>query len=127
MDRKSGNRGIIVTGGRLDADQIAVGKGAQANKYIAARSQPLPDAELQKIWQVLGQLQDALLAGEHREGNTRQALESTREVADQLTLERPDRKKILSRLESILVSVSSSETLVGLVKLLRDTVIRALV
>jgi uncharacterized protein YqeY len=111
MDQPRRNEGIIVTGGTVTADQIAVGHKARAvKKSIGA----VGDRGRDEVAQALEELVRVLQAHAAQLDDAEELLDASRTVADELAKEKPNKRTVGAVLASIgeaagnLVSVVSA-------------------
>jgi uncharacterized protein YqeY len=112
------NEGIIVTGGTVSADQIAVGRNARAVKKSIGAVQ---DKGRDEVAEALEALVAVLQEHAAQLDDVEELLDATRTVADELAKEKPNKRTVGAVLASIgdaarnLVSVVSAVDRLGAV------------
>lgn len=116
------NEGIILQGGSIQADQIAVGRNAQAIKTIDAASDSLAQKGLQEIQEKLQQLVKALEQNGNALDNQSEILDSTAVVAEELKKDKPNKLTLNAMLEGIAQGVKSVSTIATAVEALKQVI-----
>lgn len=117
------NEGIIVSGGNVAADQIAVGKGAVARKVVYGTD---GSDSLRQIQQQIEDLRAMLLQHASALPSAQELSRQTDEIAAELANPAPNRGRIASMFESMLSATKQVAELAASVVSLRDVVARAL-
>jgi hypothetical protein len=99
----SANEGIWMSGGRIDAGALAVGRGARASHGPAAMADP----ERAEIDRRLEELLRRLEVDAGRLENSEEVRDATQVVADELRKDRPNKTTITGVLTGIAAAVAS--------------------
>ena len=113
------NEGIYMTGGTINAEQLAVGRKARAVKIVSLADQALDRKGLQDIREKLDELVNILTAHADALDNPDEVLDSTEAVAAELSKDKPNKltlTAILSGLASSVQSVAAVATAVEALK-----------
>lgn len=116
--RGSGNEGIWMSGGRIDAGALAVGRGAQA---IQGRDAD-PDPARAEVYRRLEELLRRLEADAERLENPEEVRDATQVVADELRKDKPNKTTITGVLTSIAAAVTSVSGLASATDALLESV-----
>jgi hypothetical protein len=103
------NNGIIVSGGTLNADVVAVGPGANAGKVVGVDSRTTVVARLDELLRALGS---------HDAGSPERAAAVTAasSLKVEVAKERPDHKKVSTFLAQLVAAASSISAVAGAVQ-----------
>lgn len=101
------NEGIYMTGGTINAEQIAAGRQARAIKIVSSADQALEQKGLQEIREKLDELVNALTTHAEALENPDEVLDSTEAVAEELSKDRPNKLTLTAILSAIASSVQS--------------------
>ncbi len=119
MDRNMPNEGLIITGGTINADQVAVGKYARAIKIA---NEALAQKGMQEIQVRLDELVQALNNHASDLDNPDEVRDSTEVVAKELSKDKPNRLTITSVLNGIASSVQSVTAIAVAVEALKNAI-----
>ena len=119
MDTNRRNEGLIITGGTINADQIAVGPYAQA---IKAANEALTQKGMQEIRVRLDELVQALNNHAGALGNPDEVRDSTEVVAKELSKEKPNKLTLTAVLTGIASSVQSVSAIAVAVEALKNAI-----
>jgi hypothetical protein len=122
MSEYSKNEGIIQQGGEIDANQLAVGRGAAATNIITTTREALEQKGLKEISDKLNEL--IRLISEHSKSldHSEAVLGSTRVVAEELSRDKPNKFAIMAILDGIANGVKSVASIVSSVETLKGSV-----
>lgn len=119
MDTNRPNEGLIITGGTINADQIAVGKYAQAiktaNEALTQKGMQEIRVRLDELVQALNNHADALV-------NPDEVRDSTEMVAKELSKEKPNKLTLGAVLNGIALSVQSVTAITVAVEALKNAI-----
>jgi hypothetical protein len=119
MDTNRPNEGLIITGGTINADQIAVGKYAQAiktaNEALTQKGMQEIQVRLDELVQALNNHSDALV-------NPDEVRDSTAVVAKELSKEKPNKLTLIAVLNGIASSVQSVTAIAVAVEALKNAI-----
>jgi len=101
------NEGIQISGGRIEAGALAVGRGAQAHNVVRMASRELEDRGHADLGQRLEELLRQLDAHAAQLSNAQELKDSTRLVAEELVKDRPNKTTVTGVLAGIAQSVKS--------------------
>ena len=113
------NEGIYMTGGTINAEQIAVGRKARATKIVSSANQALEQKGLQEVRDKLDELVNALTTHADALDNPDEVLDSAEVVAEELSKDKPNKltlTAILSGIASSAQSVAAIATAVDALK-----------
>lgn len=96
-----------MTGGTINAEQIAAGRQARAIKIVSSADQALEQKGLQEIREKLDELVNALTTHAEALENPDEVLDSTEAVAEELSKDRPNKLTLTAILSAIASSVQS--------------------
>jgi len=119
MDTNMPNEGLIITGGTINADQVAVGKYARAIKIA---NEALAQKGMQEIQVRLDELVQALNNHASDLDNPDEVRDSTEVVAKELSKDKPNRLTITSVLNGIASSVQSVTAIAVAVEALKNAI-----
>lgn len=120
--RSSGNEGIIMTGGTIKAEQVAVGKNAHAVKIMSAAKESLEQKGLHEIWDKLEQLEKTLNTYGSSLGNRDEIDGATKEIAKELSKDKPNKITVTGILEGVANGVKSVANIATSVEALKKVV-----
>ena len=119
MDTNRPNEGLIITGGTINADQIAVGKYAQAiktaNEALTQKGMQEIQVRLDELVQALNNHSDALV-------NPDEVRDSTAVVAKELSKEKPNKLTLIAVHNGIASSVQSVTAIAVAVEALKNAI-----
>lgn len=95
------NHGIIVSGGAFHADQVAVGRNAQAVKNIYGIAHELQASGKEEIATQLTELIELLKARQGDIQESEEVIQAVQQVAEELQKEKPNRLTLKSLLNGI--------------------------
>ena len=98
---KSGNEGIYISGGSLNADQIAVGKGSTAIKNIYGSVQSLEDSGKQDVATAVRDLITVLEQCSDQIKDKQEIIEAIQQVAEEADKESPSKVSLKGLLSGI--------------------------
>ncbi|MEU4424105.1 hypothetical protein AB0F81_26045 [Actinoplanes sp. NPDC024001] len=101
------NEGIIVTGGRIDAGALAVGRGARAEQVVHQAATDLAARGQAELAQALEELIRRIDEHAAQLANAGELKESAQVVAEELTRDEPNRTTVTGVLAGIAESVKS--------------------
>lgn len=107
MDKGYRNEGIYITGGSFQADQVTVGRNAQATKILNTANEQLEQKGLTEVRDRLDELLKAVTANAGSLNNPDEVLDSTEVVAKELAKDEPNKLTIVGVLNGIADSVRS--------------------
>ncbi|HLX59102.1 MAG TPA: hypothetical protein VKR83_18945 [Ktedonobacteraceae bacterium] len=116
------NEGIYITGGAINADQIAVGRNARAMKIVSSANEALERKGLQEIRDRLDELVNALTTHADALENPDELLDSAEVVAEELSKEKPNKFTLTSILSGIASSVQSVATIAAAAEALKHAI-----
>ena len=119
MDRNVPNEGLIITGGTINADQVAVGKYARAIKNA---NEALAQKGMQEIQVRLDELVQALNNHASALENPDEVRDSTEVVAKELSKDKPNKLTITAVLNGIASSVQSVTAIAVAVEALKNVI-----
>ena len=96
-----------MTGGSINADQMAVGRSAQATKILSTANDALEQKGLTEIRDKLDELLKEITAHADSLHNPDEVLDSTKAVAEELSKDKPNKLTITGILNGIVESVGS--------------------
>lgn len=105
----SGNEGIYISGGSLNADQVAVGKGSMAIKNIYGSVQSLEDSGKQDVAKAVRDLITALEQHSDQIKDKQEIIEAIQHVAEEADKESPSKvslKGILSGIKNVVEPIT---------------------
>lgn len=105
------NEGIQMSGGRIEAGALAVGRGARAHNVVKTVKSELEDRGHTELGQRLEELLRQLDAHASLLSNAEELKESTQLVAEELVKDRPNKTTVTGVLASIAESVNSVASL----------------
>ena len=97
----SGNEGIYISGGSLNADQIAVGKGSTAIKNIYGSVQSLEDSGKQDVATAVRDLITVLEQCSDQIKDKQEIIEAIQQVAEEADKESPSKVSLKGLLSGI--------------------------
>lgn len=113
------NEGLIITGGTINADQIAVGKYAQAiktaNEALTLKGMQEIRVRLDELVHARNNHSDALV-------NPDEVRDSTEMVAKELSKEKPNKLTLVAMLNGIALSVQSVTAIAVAVEALKNAI-----
>ena len=122
MQRSTGNEGFIMTGGTINATNVAGGKGAKISTYQRQADEALAEKGLDTVRQRL----DELIALIEQHGaslsDSEQVMESTAVVAQELARDKPNKITIGGILTSLAETVASATAVATAVHALKGAV-----
>jgi hypothetical protein len=101
------NEGIIISGGTLSADVLAVGRGAQAIKNVSASADALEAAGSADIAGCLRTLVEAITAHAEDLEAPAELAQSTELVANELTSAKPNKLTLRALLDGLVRAAGS--------------------
>lgn len=107
MRRTEHNEGIQMSGGRIEAGALAVGRGARASNVVGAARRELEERGHAELGQRLEELLRQLEAHASRLANADELRESTQLVAEELVKDRPNKTTVTGVLAGIVEGVKS--------------------
>lgn len=107
LDKDPRNEGIYMTGGSIQADQMAVGRSARATKILSTASDNLEQKGLTELRDKLAELLREIDAHADALHNPDEVLDSTEVVAEELAKDKPNKLTITAVLNGIVDSVGS--------------------
>jgi hypothetical protein len=107
LNRDSRNEGIYMTGGSINADQIAVGRSAQAQKISNIANDALEQKGLTEVRDKLDELLKEITVHADSLRNSDEVLDSTKAVAEELAKDKPNKLTIMGVINGIADSVGS--------------------
>lgn len=107
MGRTGHNEGIQMSGGRIEAGALAVGRGAQASNVVGAARRELEERGHAELGHQLEEFLRQLDAHASRLSNADELKEATGLVAEELVKDRPNKTTVTGVLASIVESVKS--------------------
>jgi len=119
VDTNRQNEGLIITGGTINADQIAVGKYAQA---IKTANEVLTQKGMQEIQVRLDELVQALNNHSAALVNPVEVCDSTAVVANELSKEKPNKLTLIAVLNGIASSAQSVTAIAIAVEALKNAI-----
>lgn len=122
MTKNYRNDGIIQTGGKIEADQIAVGHNARAIRYLAQANERLEEAGLLEVQAKLVDLVQILEEHAGSLANGDELLSSAEMVTKELSNEKPSKLTLTSLLEGIACNVQSVTVIATAVEALKNTI-----
>lgn len=122
MDTSDTNKGIQVSGGTFNADNVAVGDSAKAYKTVYAADKMSEQEKWQEIHEKLDELEKALNAHAASLNNPDEVRGSTAVVAEELSKDKPNKLTITSVLNGIADSVKSVTVIAVAVEALRNAI-----
>ena len=122
MDTSDTNKGIQVSGGTFNADNVAVGDSAKAYKIVYAADQMSEEEKWQEIHEKLDELEEALNAHAASLNNPDEVRGSAAVVAEELSKDKPNKLTITSVLNGIADSVKSVTVIAVAVEALRNAI-----
>lgn len=105
------NHGIQMSGGRIEAGALAVGRGAHAHNVVMMAKRELEDRGHTELGQRLEELLRQLDAHASLLSNADELKESTQLVAEELVKDRPNKTTVTGVLAGIAQSVTSVASL----------------
>jgi hypothetical protein len=118
------NEGISITGGSINAEQIAVGRYARAEKVINSASQVLDDRKYHDISQKLQALLEALKQNSDHLNNKDEMIETTEKVATEIIHKQPNKTIIQALINGIIDGAKLVGPVLKAANDLKDTVIQ---
>jgi len=119
VSKRNPNEGLIITGGSINADQIAVGKYAQtiktANEALTQKGMQEIQVRFDELVQALNDHSDALV-------NPDEVRDSTAVVAKELSKEKPNKLTLIAVLNGIASSVQSVTAIAVAVEALKNAI-----
>jgi uncharacterized protein YqeY len=97
----SENKGIIVTGGIFNADQVTVGENSTAYKSISTSAAALSQSGREDIAQALEQLVKVLKAYSGEIPSEEEVVAGVQQVAEEINKEKPNKLTLNSLLDGI--------------------------
>ncbi len=116
------NEGIYMTGGTINAEQIAVGRKARATKIVSSANQALEQKGLQEVRDNLDELVNALTTHADALDNPDEVLDSAEVVADELSKDKPNKLTLTAILGGIASSVQSVAAIATAVDALKHAI-----
>lgn len=116
------NEGIYMTGGTINAEQLAVGRKARAMKIVSSADQALEQKGLQEIREKLDELVNILTEHADALENPDEVLDSTEVVAEELSKDKPNKLTLTAILSGIASSVQSVAVLASAVDALKHAI-----
>ena len=101
------NEGIQISGGRIEAGALAVGRGAQARNVVKTASRELENRGYPELGQRLDELLHQLAVHASQLSNADELKGSVRLVAEELVKDRPNKTTVTGVLAGIAQSVKS--------------------
>ncbi len=105
--------GIYQTGGSIQADQMAVGRYAKAEKVIKAAGDALQDKKLEEITQRLNELFQALKQNIDQLENSEDMVRATEQVAQELASDKPNKLTLKGIIDGIVEGAKSVTSVVN--------------
>ena len=125
MDQRR-NEGISMSGGRIDAGALAVGRHARATNVVEAAGQTLTERGQAEVAGRLADLVRQLEEHASRLDNADELRETTEAVATELAKDRPNRITVTSLLDGLAKGVGSVASLTTAVQALAQAAIAIL-
>lgn len=116
------NEGIYMTGGTINAEQIAVGRRARATKIVSSANQALEQKGLQEVRDKLDELVNALTTHADALDNPDEVLDSAEVVAEELSKDKPNKLTLTAILSGIASSVQSVAAIATAVDALKHAI-----
>ncbi len=116
------NEGIYMTGGTINAEQIAVGRKARATKIVSSANQALEQKGLQEVRDKLDELVNALTTHADALDNPDEVLDSAEVVAEELSKDKPNKLTLTAILGGIASSVQSVAAIATAVDALKHAI-----
>lgn len=116
------NEGIYMTGGTINAEQIAVGRKARATKIVSSANQALEQKGLQEVRDKLDELVNALTTHADALDNPDEVLDSAEVVAEELSKDKPNKLTLTAILSGIASSVQSVTAIATAVDALKHAI-----
>jgi hypothetical protein len=116
------NEGIYMTGGTINAEQIAVGRKARATKIVSSANQALEQKGLQEVRDKLDELVNALTTHADALDNPDEVLDSAEVVAEELSKDKPNKLTLTAILSGIASSVQSVAAIATAVDALKHAI-----
>lgn len=107
MNTPEHNEGIIISGGTLRADALAVGRYSRAIHAVGAAREALTERGEQDVAERMGELMEQLRLHADELRNPGELLEATESVAAELTREKPNKLTAIGVLTGIAGAVAS--------------------
>lgn len=111
-----------MTGGTINAEQLAVGRRARAVKIVSSADQALEQKGLQEIREKLDELVNILTENADALENPDEVLDSTEAVAEELSKDKPNKLTLTAILSGIASSVQSVAVLASAVDALKHAI-----
>lgn len=122
MTKSWENEGLIQTGGKIEADQIAVGHNARAIRYLSEATETLEQAGLLEIQTMLAHLIRVLEEHAGSLPNRDEIISSAEIVTKELSKEKPNKLTVTSVLEGIAGSAKSVTVIATAAQALRSAI-----
>jgi hypothetical protein len=119
MDTNMSNEGVIITNGKIIADQIAVGRNARAIKNA---NEALTQKSMQEIQSRLDELVQALNNHASALEDPEEVRDSTEVVAKELAKDKPNKLTIKAVLDGIASRVQSVTAIAVAVEALKNAI-----
>ena len=118
----SNNEGIIVSGGSFHADQVAVGKGAQAIKTTYNLAHELRENNQQDLAAAVTELLQALEAHQSDISDYGEVSQAVQQITEEVQKEQPSKLTLKALLSGVKESVGSIVEIVEKVGLLQKAI-----
>lgn len=116
------NEGINISGGSLNAGQIAVGRGAQAIQNTYNLANQLEEAGKSEVAQAITELLKALEANSNKVADKEEVTQAVQQVAEEVQKEKPNKFTLKGLLSSLKESLGSVAEIAGQVTVLQKAI-----
>ena len=116
------NEGINISGGSLNAGQIAVGRGAQAIQNTYNLANQLEEAGKSGVAQAITELLKALEANSNKVADQEEVTQAVQQVAEEVQKEKPNKFTLKGLLSSLKESLGSVAEIAGQVTILQKAI-----
>lgn len=118
----SNNDGIIISGGSFNAEQVAVGQGAQAIKTTYNLARELENDSQQELAQAIKELLQALEAHQPDIDDYDEVSQAVQQITEEVQKEQPSKLTLKALLNGVKESVGSIVEIVEKVSLLQKAI-----
>ncbi len=118
----SNNDGIIISGGSLNAEQVAVGQGAQAIKTTYNLAQELENDDRQELARAIKELLQSLEAHQPDIDDYDEVSQAVQQITEEVQKEQPSKLTLKALLNGVKESVGSIVEIVEKVGLLQKAI-----
>jgi hypothetical protein len=122
MDKQGVNKGIQISGGTFNAENVAVGDSARAYKTVYAVDTMSEQEKWQEIRDRLDELEKVLDTHAAALSNADEVRDSTAVVSKELSKDKPNKLTVISVLNGIAESVRSVTAITVAVEALRHAI-----